>query len=48
MGILPRFADEWVLKRVLQATGQAPIRLVVRGGADVSPRPLSPVAPVVL
>jgi cyclopropane-fatty-acyl-phospholipid synthase len=48
MGILPRFADEWVLKRILGATGQAPIRLVVRGGADVSPRGISPVATVVL
>jgi cyclopropane-fatty-acyl-phospholipid synthase len=48
MGILPRFADEWVLKGILQATGQAPIRLVVRGGADVSPVGISPVATVML
>jgi len=48
MGILPRFADEWVLARILKATGQAPIRLVVKGGADVSPPGVSPVATVVL
>jgi cyclopropane-fatty-acyl-phospholipid synthase len=48
MGLLPRFADEWVLKRILKATGQAPIRLAVRGGADVSPAGVSPVATVVL
>jgi len=48
MGILPRFADQWVLTRVLKAIGQAPIRLVVKGGADVSPPGVSPVATVVL
>src|ERR1700683_2505624 len=48
MEILPRFADEWVLKRILDATGQAPIRIVVKGGADVSPSGISPVATVVL
>src|ERR1700683_336836 len=48
MGILPGFADEWVLTRILKATGQAPIRLVVKGGADVSPPGISPVATVVL
>ena len=37
MGILPRFADEWVLARILKATGQAPIRLVVKGGAVIAP-----------
>ncbi len=46
MAILPRFADEWVLKRILDATGQAPIRIVVKGGADVSPTGISPVATV--
>src|ERR1700685_1080760 len=49
MGILlPRFADELVLKQVLKRIGQAPIRLVVRGGADVSPTGISPIATVVL
>jgi cyclopropane-fatty-acyl-phospholipid synthase len=48
MGILPRFADEWVLTRILKAIGQAPIRIVVKGGADVSPPGVSPVATVVL
>jgi cyclopropane-fatty-acyl-phospholipid synthase len=46
MANLPRFADEWVLKRILDATGQAPIRIVVKGGADVSPTGISPVATV--
>jgi len=48
MGILPRFADEWVLTRILKATGQAPIRLVVKDGADVSPSGISPVATMVI
>src|SRR5271154_837648 len=48
MGILPRFADEWVLKRILDARGQAPIRVVGKGGADVSPSGISPVATVVV
>jgi cyclopropane-fatty-acyl-phospholipid synthase len=46
MGILPRFTDEWVLKGILNATGQAPMRLVIRDGADVSPSGISPVATV--
>jgi cyclopropane-fatty-acyl-phospholipid synthase len=48
MGILPRFMDGWVLARILKATGQAPIRLVVKDGADVSPSGIVPVATVVL
>jgi cyclopropane-fatty-acyl-phospholipid synthase len=48
MGFLPRFADEWVLKGILKATGQAPMRLVVTGGADVSSSGISPVATVVI
>src|SRR5580658_7374077 len=49
MRLLPRFADELVLTQILKATGQAPIRLVVKGGADVSPSSgISPVATVVL
>lgn len=48
MGILPRFADQWVLTRILKATGQAPIRLVVKDGADVSPSGISPVATMLI
>ena len=48
MAILPRFADQWLLSRVLQATGSAPIRLLVKGGADVSPPGGSPVATMVI
>jgi cyclopropane-fatty-acyl-phospholipid synthase len=48
MGMLPRFADEWVLTRILNLIGQAPIRLVVKGGADVAPSGISPIATVVL
>ena len=28
MAILPRFADEWLLSRILEATGSAPVRLL--------------------
>jgi cyclopropane-fatty-acyl-phospholipid synthase len=48
MGLLPRFADEWVLTQIHRAIGRAPIRMVVKGGADVTPRGISPVATVVL
>jgi len=48
MGLLPRFADEWVLMLIHKAIGQAPIRMVVKGGADVTPPGISPVATVVL
>jgi cyclopropane-fatty-acyl-phospholipid synthase len=48
MGILPRFADEWLLDRILGATGSAPVRLVVKGGAEVSPPGVTPVATVVV
>jgi cyclopropane-fatty-acyl-phospholipid synthase len=48
MGIVPRFADEWVLQGILKATGRAPIRLRVKDGIDVSPAGVTPVATVVL
>lgn len=48
MGILPRLADQWLLSRILKATGSAPVRLVVRGGADVSPPDIEPVATIVI
>ena len=48
MAILPRFADRWLLSRVLQATGSAPVRLLVKGGADVSPPGGPPVATMVI
>ncbi len=48
MAILPRFADRWLLSRILDATGRAPVRLLVKGGADVSPPGASPVATMVI
>ncbi len=48
MGILPRLADHRILARILGATGSAPVRLVVKGGADVSAPGVAPVATVVI
>src|ERR1700722_3677567 len=48
MAILSRFADVWLLSRILEATGSAPVRLVVKGGADVSPLGGAPVATMVI
>ena len=48
MGIVPRFADEWVLLRILKSTGRAPIRLMMKDGVNISPPGVSPVATVVL
>jgi len=48
MLILPRFADQWVLTRILKATGSAPVRMVVNGGAEVSPPDGSPVATMLI
>ncbi len=48
MAILPRFAEKWLLSRILEATGSAPVRLLVKGGADVSPRGAPPVATMVI
>src|ERR1700677_4628830 len=48
MAILPRFADKWLLSRILDATGSAPVRLLVKGGADVSPSGAAPVATMVI
>ena len=45
MALLP---DQWLLSRVLDATGSAPVRLRVRGGPDVSPRGGTPVATLVI
>jgi cyclopropane-fatty-acyl-phospholipid synthase len=44
MAILPRFSDQWLLSRMLEATGSAPVRLQVDGGADVRPLVDDPVA----
>lgn len=48
MSILPRFADQWLLTRLSQATGSSPLRLVVKGSAEVSPPNASPAATVVI
>jgi cyclopropane-fatty-acyl-phospholipid synthase len=48
MLILPRFADQWVLTRILKATGSARVRMVVNGGAEVSPPDGSPVATMLI
>jgi cyclopropane-fatty-acyl-phospholipid synthase len=48
MATLPRFAEEWLLSRILDATGSAPVRLLVKGGANVSPPGTAPVATMVI
>jgi cyclopropane-fatty-acyl-phospholipid synthase len=48
MGILPRFADRRLLGRILEASGSAPVRLAVKGGADISPPGVAPVATLVI
>lgn len=48
MEVSPHFLDEWLLSRVLKATGLAPVRLMVKGGADVSPPGCAPIATVVI
>src|SRR5580698_11361201 len=48
MAILPRFADQWLLSRILEATGSAPVRLRVNGGADVCPPGGPPIATMVI
>ena len=44
----PRFADRWLLSRILQATGPDPVRLIMKGGADVSSHAGSPIATVLI
>ena len=46
MPILPRRADRWLLERILNATGPAPIRLVVKDGETASPVDAFPIATV--
>lgn len=47
MGIVPRVAEGWVLGRILNSAGRPPVRLVVKGGPDVSPSGVSPIATLV-
>jgi cyclopropane-fatty-acyl-phospholipid synthase len=48
MAILPSFADRRLLARILESTGSAPLRLVVKDGADVCPPDVAPVATLVI
>lgn len=48
MAKLLRFADEWLLSRVLDVSGAAPVRLVTPAGADIYPPGGSPVATLVI
>jgi len=48
MAILPSFADQWLLSRILEASGSAPIRLRVEGGGDISAPGAAPVATVLI
>jgi cyclopropane-fatty-acyl-phospholipid synthase len=48
MAILSRFADQWLLSRILDATGSAPVRLSLKGGPDVSPPDRQPIATVTI
>jgi cyclopropane-fatty-acyl-phospholipid synthase len=45
---LPRFADQWLLSQILRATGSAPVRLLVKGGADVCPPGGDPIATIAI
>jgi cyclopropane-fatty-acyl-phospholipid synthase len=45
---LPRFAERWLLSKILQVTGSAPVRLIVKGGAEVSPPTGAPVASLLI
>jgi cyclopropane-fatty-acyl-phospholipid synthase len=44
MAILSRFADQWLLSRILEATGSPPVRLLLKEGPEVSPPGGQPVA----
>jgi cyclopropane-fatty-acyl-phospholipid synthase len=48
MGILPDMADQSLLARILESAGSPPVRLLVKGGADVTPRGVVPAATVVI
>jgi cyclopropane-fatty-acyl-phospholipid synthase len=48
MAILSRFADQWLLSRILDATGSAPVRLSLKGGPEVSPPDRQPIATVTI
>jgi cyclopropane-fatty-acyl-phospholipid synthase len=49
MAILPRSLDRWLLSRILGATGSAPVRLMVKDGADIFPSGVEkPIATVVI
>ncbi|MBV9772234.1 MAG: class I SAM-dependent methyltransferase [Bryobacterales bacterium] len=45
---LPSFAERWLLSQILHVTGGPPVRLVVKGGADVSPPGGAPIATMII
>lgn len=48
MSLLPRSIDQWLLSRLLEGAGSAPLRLTVKGGPDIAPQGSSPIATVVI
>jgi len=48
MAIVPRFADQWLLSRMMGVTGSAPVRVVMKSGAQISPPGADPVATMVI
>lgn len=48
MRFSPRFLDQWLLSRIQETTGAAPVRVVIKGGGDIAPTGRAPVATVVI
>jgi len=48
MAILSAFGDKWLLERILQASGPAPIRLAFQDGQSVCPPGAPPIATVLI
>src|SRR5215471_15237097 len=44
----PSLGEKWMLKQIFNAIGPAPLRLVVKGGAEMTPPGVSPVATIVI
>jgi cyclopropane-fatty-acyl-phospholipid synthase len=45
---MSRFAEKWLLERILQAIGSAPLRLALKGGESVSPPDVLPKSTVMI
>src|SRR5215471_2965392 len=45
---VPSLGERWMLKQIFNAIGPAPLRLVVKDGAEMTPPGVSPVATIVI